>query len=218
MYIPQWESLADALIRVQTTGLDETQAKRQISSAIADGAIGIHVSVDQSERDIPGKIRTGRSQVRPPPQLRPEDLDWNSSKPHSAWHTGPDPVEAYAILGWAWRPRRIALLELSTNHLIDIFCSASGDSVGTSRASNGVPVEKRTAQPLPSKPASTGGRPAKYDWDAFTRELLRLANTPDGLPDRAATTKHMKEWCVREWGDEPSDSAIRDKITRIYPD
>jgi hypothetical protein len=28
----------------------------------------------------------------------------------------------------------------------------------------------------------------------------------------------MQEWCAREWGDQPSESVIREKIARLYPD
>jgi hypothetical protein len=63
-----------------------------------------------------------------------------------------------------------------------------------------------------------GGRPPSWDWDAFDREMMRLANTPDGLPDRPALQKHMLEWCERTWGKSPADSLFRDHISRKYPD
>ena len=67
--------------------------------------------------------------------------------------------------------------------------------------------------PAPSK----GGRPAKWDWQAITKEALRIANTPDGLPTKPVLTNQLKEWCMKEWGDEPADSAMRDFVTKIYP-
>lgn len=63
-----------------------------------------------------------------------------------------------------------------------------------------------------------GGRPEKYDWAAFDREVVRLANTPDGLPDRARLQRHMLEWCAAHWPDEPSERAVRDRISGRYPD
>lgn len=69
-----------------------------------------------------------------------------------------------------------------------------------------------------SRRSSIGGRPLEFDWMGFARELIRLANTLDGLPDRAATTEHMKKWCAEKWGREPSDSMVRGKIALLHPD
>ena len=80
-----------------------------------------------------------------------------------------------------------------------------------------VEVEKPAAAMSPN-PRNPGGRPQKWDWDAFAKEMMRVANTPDGLPDRPSMTSRMKEWCAAQWGDEPADSVIRDKIGRLYPD
>jgi hypothetical protein len=69
----------------------------------------------------------------------------------------------------------------------------------------------------PKVKAPGGGRPPKYDRDAFNREVVRLANTPDGLPDRARLMKHMAQWCVDTWGDQPSESLLREWMSKIYP-
>jgi hypothetical protein len=66
-------------------------------------------------------------------------------------------------------------------------------------------------------PKNRGGRPLEWDWDAFNRELLRLANTPDGLPDRAKLQRYMLGWCEQTWGRSPADSTVRDRIARLYP-
>lgn len=76
----------------------------------------------------------------------------------------------------------------------------------------------QTTAPSPLKSGRAGGRPPKWDWDGFAREMVRLANTPNGLPDRRATAEHMRKWCASEWGCEPADSVLRDKIARLYPD
>lgn len=69
----------------------------------------------------------------------------------------------------------------------------------------------------PSETRRNTGRPPKYDRDAFNREVVRIANTPDGLPDRAPLTRQMAQWCVNTWGDQPSDSVLRDWISKIFP-
>lgn len=67
-----------------------------------------------------------------------------------------------------------------------------------------------------------GGRPQKYDWDAFWIEIVRIADM-DNLPqkidgpqiDKARLTTIMKTWCSRNWDEEPSDALIRNKIAKI---
>ena len=70
----------------------------------------------------------------------------------------------------------------------------------------------------PAITKNKGGRPQKYDWDAFDREMMRRANTPDGLPsDRVELTRDMTEWCLNTWGEEPPESMIRDRVARRWP-
>ena len=64
---------------------------------------------------------------------------------------------------------------------------------------------------------NVGGRPPKWDWVAFDGEVVRIANTPNGLPDRTILKQKMVDWCEREWGDSPADSTVRDRISRLYP-
>jgi hypothetical protein len=67
---------------------------------------------------------------------------------------------------------------------------------------------------------NSGGRPPTWNWVAFDGEIARVANTPDGLPERHSLTKHMLDWCMNEWGNTPAESGVRDRIARlkIYPD
>ena len=60
------------------------------------------------------------------------------------------------------------------------------------------------------------GRPQKYDWDAFWREIVKVADM-DGLPEtKAELVEHMSEWCAITWGEEPASSVIREKIAHLY--
>ena len=86
-------------------------------------------------------------------------------------------------------------------------------------------VEELKASSVPeARAANKGGRPPKYDWDAFTRELIRIANL-DGLPigrsggvDRAAIQRQMLNWCDENWLDMPADSVVRERLSKILPD
>ena len=45
----------------------------------------------------------------------------------------------------------------------------------------------------PSK--SKGGRPREYDWDALTIEIIRIANSPDGLPEtQSELIERLLQW------------------------
>ncbi len=79
------------------------------------------------------------------------------------------------------------------------------------------PTEAATAAEPQRRNA--GGRPRMYDWDAFDREIVRIALTPDGFPEkRPELIRHMTDWCERTWGKTPADSMIRDRIARLSPD
>ncbi|KQZ28515.1 hypothetical protein ASD50_19530 [Mesorhizobium sp. Root552] len=62
-----------------------------------------------------------------------------------------------------------------------------------------------------------GGRPQEYDWDAFTMEIIRLANLPDGLPQtQADLVRKMLSWFQTTYNQEPAESAVKSRISKIY--
>lgn len=73
-------------------------------------------------------------------------------------------------------------------------------------------VEGDQADRKPSK----GGRPPEYDWDAFTIEIIRIADL-DGLPEKQSELiAEMLQWCENTWGRQPSVSNVKGRISRIY--
>ena len=67
------------------------------------------------------------------------------------------------------------------------------------------------------KTRSRGGRPLEYDWNAFFIEIIRIANTPDGLPGKQSELiRDMLYWCENTWGKQPAESAAKQKISEIY--
>jgi hypothetical protein len=71
---------------------------------------------------------------------------------------------------------------------------------------------------LEGKQKSKGGRPKLYDTDALVREIVRRANSIDGLPKtRADLQRELAQWCVDHWGAEPSDSQMREYLRRWTP-
>ena len=76
-------------------------------------------------------------------------------------------------------------------------------------------IDVLVSDPIQQKTKNNGGRPAEYNWEEFQVEIVRLANTPDGLPTRAQLTKHLKDWCSANWLKEPPDSLLREHIALV---
>jgi hypothetical protein len=67
------------------------------------------------------------------------------------------------------------------------------------------------------KGRSNAGAKPKYDWESFYLEVIRIANTPDGLPEtKADMISIMAQWCQNTWNEEPSDTSLKDKIYPIH--
>jgi len=63
---------------------------------------------------------------------------------------------------------------------------------------------------------SRGGRPPKYDWVGFHKEITRIALIEGELPDRRELHRRMAEWCADNWPEQPEDSEIRKRMDRLY--
>ena len=62
-------------------------------------------------------------------------------------------------------------------------------------------------------PKSKGGRPREYDWDALTIEIIRIANSPDGLPEtQAKLVAQLLQWCENTWGKQPAESSVKSRV------
>ena len=60
------------------------------------------------------------------------------------------------------------------------------------------------------------GRPREYDWDAFVRQVIVIANT-ERLPEKQdALVKQMLDWCQQNWGNEPAISTVKKYLQPIY--
>lgn len=66
-------------------------------------------------------------------------------------------------------------------------------------------------------PKNKGGRPPEWDWNAFILEIIRIANTLDGLPKtRAELAAVMRDWFIDQCDDHPADTTLEDRIRPIY--
>ena len=78
------------------------------------------------------------------------------------------------------------------------------------------PKAPSSSTPPPRK--NLGGAPAKYDWDRIWIEVVSIAHvSPDGLPERPTVMKWLRDAMTAwEWDEQPSDSAIKEKLGRLY--
>jgi len=123
-YVPDWEPLANALKRVLAAGSKEQEAKADICNAVADKKIAVRVLVDESDPAVGGKTLSA-PQVAVPSRLNPEAFDWVRSRPLSPWQTGPTSVVERYFPTWSWKPRGIALIELSTADVASVLCDGT---------------------------------------------------------------------------------------------
>ena len=80
-------------------------------------------------------------------------------------------------------------------------------------------VESWENRLLGVKGKSSGGRPPVYDWQGFDREIIRIANQPDGLPPKQVTLINtMRDWAETNWGKSPDDGMLKMHISAIYAD
>lgn len=71
--------------------------------------------------------------------------------------------------------------------------------------------------PIEPAAANRGGRPVEYDWDSFTMEIILRANSPDGLPEtQAELIRDLLQWFSDNYGVEPAESAVKQRISKIY--
>jgi hypothetical protein len=87
-YVPRWEQLSEALTRVEAAaGLSTDEARIDICRAIADGAVKFRGTLRRhTTRPVspPKKVVQGNDFLIPA-KIRPEDLDWEESRPLKPW-------------------------------------------------------------------------------------------------------------------------------------
>jgi hypothetical protein len=60
-----------------------------------------------------------------------------------------------------------------------------------------------------------GGRPAKFGWDDFWIEIVRIALMEGELPERDALRQRMLDW-ISHWPNQPEAGEIRKRLKRLY--
>lgn len=74
-------------------------------------------------------------------------------------------------------------------------------------------------QTLKIRSAASVGRPTKWDWNGALIALIRKANEPDGLPTghgaQASIERHLSDWFVFHYGEQPAASQIRHYAQKV---
>jgi hypothetical protein len=208
VYVPDWEPLATVLRRVIDGGSAEHQACVDICNAVADRKIAVRVLVATPARDVGGKWLWGGN-LNVPERLAPDDLDWDRSRPLKPWPTGPTGPESIEAL-WAWVPRPIELLELSTVDVMYVLCNLRTPAA---------PALIENQEPTESEPAgklNRGGRPPKFQWDDIWFRVMRHLHE-NGFPEhQAEMVKIFQELCRNVGLGEPDESTLKPKVRRLF--
>jgi chromosomal replication initiation ATPase DnaA len=69
--------------------------------------------------------------------------------------------------------------------------------------------------PLPTPvQKNRGGRAPKFEWESLWFELIRIAQI-DGFNSRRELRQRALAWISANWSEEPSDSVLREKLSRL---
>jgi hypothetical protein len=186
-WMSEWESLADALERVTKRGTSRDEAKCKLCTDIAHNAIRVLPYVASETTGKPDVRLRHQGQCRVPPRLEPGDFDWENSRPFKPWSVN------RTGLDHGWEDTSIKFVELNTDDVISRACGAASKIF-----------------------KNPGGAPRKYDWDKFYIELIRLANLPDGLPEREDLNRLMIDWFSSNLDQHPDQSQIRQRLHEVF--
>jgi hypothetical protein len=193
-YEPDWERLPEAVKRVVATSVTEDQAKQAICTAIADRKIKVRFSIASEVGGasfgdhVVGTVRGG-GDVEIPPQLAPNDFNWEQSRPLKPWRNIRD---GFSALAARWH---LEWIEVFTADVSEILCGA--ENVTTVRL---------------KKPRR--GRPAEYNWDGVKTRLSDYVSQHGPMQ----TLDELMQKCADFANDlhpkksTPSDKTIREAI------
>lgn len=160
-YTPAWLEPSDALRRVATaTGQSNDEVRSDICRAIADRAIKIRAKLWKSRTMTASNMVQEGDDFEIPTDLKPDDLDWDQSRPLQKWFLRRERSRVHGYWYLAW-------IEVSAADVKTVLCD-------TEEPNGPVP----TNQPRISEERRT--RPT---FDRAKKALKELY--PDGVPDQA---------------------------------
>jgi hypothetical protein len=198
-YTPKWESLSAACERVMTAaGLAKDEAQKDICQAIADRAVDVRVKLREHATKFTRSSDVLEGPVLEiPTTLKPEDFDWDQSRPIKQWFVRRG---MYSLPGF-WH---LAIIEVSGVDVTNELCAVAprggpvehdGSDAGAASRSgpaldrNPVGLDPASSSPGSSAPGGSarrrGARPQKFEQvcGAMRDDLRQGRRTPAQLKD-----------------------------------
>jgi hypothetical protein len=163
-YVSEWERLDDAANRIMATGLSKDETQTDICRAVSDRAVRIRAKLRKhtSRQLLASETVLEGKDFDIPIELKPEDLDWEKSRPVKPWFLRHGRSVQWGHWDLEW-------IELSGRDVSSILCA-------------GGKKEGRAAQRASSKTSATSrSRPA---FERARRAINDLY--AQGVPDQAA--------------------------------
>ena len=151
-------------------------------------------SVEEAEQRIIAELADGRRRAE---GVLPGGIDYEPIS-EALWHQAKEPSPSYRPqwerpVGWVAvdfeAGSAIAKTGRGYLHIREILDPPPDEP----------PVPADRTVPAPQRPKNPGGAPARYDWERIWIEIVAIANTPDGLPDRPTLMRLLYDKMVIEW-------------------
>jgi hypothetical protein len=139
--VPAWERLPDAISRIMAGGRSKELAQADLCQAIADGTVNIRCKLQQMHgRRFTSKDVLEGKNFQIPTEIKPEDLDWELSRPVKPWFLRREcsSIPAYWDLAW---------IEVCRADVTKVLCVPTGQDENT----------QHTARETPSSPSRPAG-------------------------------------------------------------
>ena len=130
-----------------------------------------------------------------------------------------DPVMLFPGGSGPWYDRAWSKLRFPRDVVLKLWPSTKmASATASARLPLAISESPTSAQtdnePPPTK--SVGGRLPQYDWDAFYREAVRIANL-DGFATRREMAGHLRAWITANWTKQPDERTIQRRLAKLYP-
>jgi hypothetical protein len=143
-YVSDWERLPDVLTHLLAARLPKEEAQAGICQAIADGTIRFRCGPQRhAGRSIISRQLLEGKDVHVPASLKPEDLDWEQSRPMRPWAIRREISRLPGLWHLDW-------IELSRTDVTKVLCSLGEQSASIEHTS------REALPPDKNRPTSVG--------------------------------------------------------------
>jgi pyruvate/2-oxoglutarate dehydrogenase complex dihydrolipoamide acyltransferase (E2) component len=153
-YAPAWERLPDAIRRVTAGRRPKELAQIDLCRAIADGTVKIRCKLKRhTRRHFTSKEVLQGKDFQIPMEIKPEDLDWEWSRPLKPWFVR---RECNSIPG----PWDLESIEVCSADVTKVLCVPRAQDENTQHAASETPAStSRPALESQEMPIGSGRRP-----------------------------------------------------------